>query len=144
MKIIEKNEFWPTVCVCYTLISLGKIVLECFLQGALENEQANFLLIFVLCFLATFVLSQHYRLDRFPLPAVIIGQYVVLIAAVFFITWLIGRAEPLSEHAYRDMFRSFTIPYVIGAIVYYAAYFRQVKKANRMLEDVRKKTKKCN
>ena len=139
MKVIEKHEFWPTVCVCYTIISLGKIALECFTQGTLGNEQANYILIFVLCFLATLVLSQHYRLDRFPLPVVIIGQYVLLIAVVFGITWILGRMEPLGEHAYRDMFRSFTIPYIIGAIIYYAAYFLQVKKANRMLENLKKK-----
>ena len=141
MKIIDKKEFWPTVCVCYTILSLGKIALEFFTQKAWGNQQANFVLIFVLCFLATFVLSQHYRLDRFPLPAVIIGQYVALIAVVFFVTWLIGRVEPLGKHAYRDMFRSFTIPYIIGAVVYYAAYFHQVRKANKMLENLKKKQK---
>lgn len=141
MKVIEKHEFWPIVCVCYTMISLGKIALEYVTQGVFGNDQANYVLIFVLCFLATFVLSQHYRLDRFPLPLVIIGQYVLLIAVVFGITWLIGRVEPLGEHAYRNMFRSFTIPYIIGAVVYYAAYFWQVKKANRMLENLKKKQK---
>lgn len=142
MKVIEKHEFWPTVCVCYTIISLGKIALEFFTQGTFGNDQANYVMIFVLCFLATLVLSQHYRLDRFPLPVVIIGQYVLLIAVVFGITWLIGQMEPLGEHAYRDMFRSFTIPYVIGAVAYYAAYFLQVKKANRMLENLKKKQQK--
>ena len=139
MKVIEKKEFWPTVCVCYTILSLGKIALEFFTQGAWGNLQANFLMIFVLCFLATLVLSQHYRLDRFPLPAVIIGQYAVMIAVVFLIVWLIGKVGTLGEHAYRDMFWSFTIPYIIGAVVYYIAYFLQVKKANRMLENIKKK-----
>jgi len=37
------------------------------------------------------------------------------------------------------MFRSFTIPYIIGAVIYYAAYFLQVKKANRLLENIKKK-----
>lgn len=139
MKVIEKNEFWPTVCVCYTLISLGKIALEYFTQGAWGNEQANFVLIFVICFFATFVLSQHYRLDRFPLPLVIIGQYVVLLAGIFLFLWISGQIVPLGEHAYRDMFRSFTVPYIIGAVVYYAAYFAQVKKANQRLDNLRKK-----
>ena len=141
MKIIEKHEFWPTVCVCYTIISLGKIALEFFTQGVWSNEQANYVMIFALCFLATFVLSQHYRLDRFPLPAVIVGQYVVLIAVVFAITWAIGQVVPLGEHAYRDIFRSFTIPYIIGAVVYYAAYFLQVRKANKLLENMKNKQK---
>ena len=141
MKVIEKHEFWPTVCVCYTLVSLGKIALEFFTRGIFENEQANYVLIFVLCVLGTLVLSQHYRLDRFPMPVVILGQYVVLIAVVFGITWGIGRVVTLGEHAYRDMFRSFTIPYVIGAVVYYAAYFLQVRKVNKMLENRKKKQK---
>lgn len=139
MKVIEKHEFWPTVCVCYTILSLGKIILEFFTQGAWGNLQGNFVMIFGLCFLATFVLSQHYRLDRFPLPAVIIGQYILLIAVVFLVTWLMGKVTTLGEHAYRDMFRSFTIPYIIGAVVYYVAYFLQVKKANKMLENIKKK-----
>ncbi len=141
MKVIEKHEFWPTVCVCYTILSLGKIALEFFTQGAWGNLQGNFIMIFGLCTLATFVLSQHYRLDRFPLLAVIIGQYVLLIAVVFLITWLMGKVTTLGKHAYRDIFCSFTVPYIIGAIVYYAAYFFQVKKANKMLENIKKKQK---
>ena len=39
------------------------------------------------------------------------------------------------------MFRSFTIPYVIIAGWYYISLFQEIKKANEMLEEIRKEKK---
>ncbi len=45
----------------------------------------------------------------------------------------------LSENSYRDAFRSFTIFYVIGAIIHYVETFHSAKRANKMLNDILEK-----
>ena len=65
------------------------------------------------------------------------GQYALLVAAVMLVTWISGFFVELHEDAYRDMFRSFTIPYVIAAAVYYISLYFEIKKANRLLQEVR-------
>lgn len=137
MKIINKQNFFSTVCVIFTILMLGKIGLEFLVQGIFGDYQGNILLMFLLSLLATFVLSQHYRFQKYPLLAVIIGQYVLLIAFVMFITWLGGRVEPLHEDGYRDMFLSFSIPYFIGVILYYGAVFYEIGRANKALQELK-------
>ncbi len=137
MKIINKQNFFATGCVIFTMLVLGKLALEFLIQGLFENYQQNLVMMFLLSFLATFVLSQHYRFQKYPLLLVIAGQYMLLIAFVLFITWLSGRAEPLHEDACRDMFLSFTIPYFIGVVIYYGAVFHEIGRANRTLQELK-------
>ena len=94
MKIIDKKSFLPTVCVIYTLLSVGKIVLEAQTQGKFGSDQMNMLTILLFSFLGTLVLSQHYRLAQLPLLLVAVLQYVVLIAAVLLFTWISGFFSP--------------------------------------------------
>lgn len=138
MKILNKHNFFPTVCVIFTLLVLGKILLEAVADGIFSDYQKNLLVMFLLSFLATFVLSQYYRFWNFPLPAVLLGQYAVLIGAVMLITWLSSFFQPLHENGYRDMFLSFTIPYIIGAVVYYISLFLEIKHINENLKEIRR------
>lgn len=137
MKIINKQNFFPTVCVVYTLLVLGKLVLEYICQGLWENYQGNLLVMFVLSVLAVFVLSQYYRFQKYPLLVVIVVQYLALIAGVMLFTWISGFFQPLHENGYRDMFLSFSVPYAIGVVIYYAALFHEVKTVNRMLKQIK-------
>lgn len=134
MKIIKKGEFIPTVCMIYTILSVAKIVLEAMTQGNFGGYQANLLEMLFLAFLATFVLSQHYRLEYLPLAIVALVQYIVLTAVAMLLTWISGRFTQLHENAYHDMFWSFTIPYVVFAAVYYAALYIEVRRANYLLK----------
>lgn len=68
---------------------------------------------FVLSVLGTFVLSQYYRFQRFPLLSVIVVQYLVLVSAVMAVVWVSSFFAPVHEDGYKDMFLSFTIPYGI-------------------------------
>ena len=137
MKIINRQNFWSVVCIVFTLLLLGKILLELIVRGDFGNYQVNILIMFVLSLLATFVLSQYYRFQQYPLLVVILGQYILLSAIVMFITWIGGRFNELHKNAYRDMFLSFTIPYIIGVIIYYAAVFHEIKSANQALKEIK-------
>ncbi len=138
MKIIDKKTFIPIVCVVYTILSISKIVLEAIVQNKFGNYQSNMLMMFFLSFIATLVLSQHYRLQQIPMAIAIILQYLVLIGVVLLITWISGFYSNLHSNAYRDMFLSFTIPYAIGAAIYYLNVFWEVKKANQILKNLKK------
>lgn len=137
MKIINKQNFFSCVCIVFTMLVLGKIVLEYMTQHVFGNYQENLLVMFVMALLAVFVLSQHYRFQKYPLLAVIAGQYVLLIGIVMLIIWIAGFFQPIHEDGYRDMFVSFTIPYAIGVIVYYAALFHEVKLMNESLKKIK-------
>lgn len=141
MKIINKQNFFPGVCVVYTLLVLGKLALEYIVQGKWGNYQSNLLVMFVLSVLAHFVLSQYYRFQKYPLLVVIVVQYLVLIGGVMLFTWVSGFFAPLHEDGYRDMFLSFSIPYAIGVVVYYMALFHEVKNVNRVLKQIKEETR---
>lgn len=138
MKIINKQNFFPVVCVVFTVLVLIKVLLEAIMQKVFGGYQENLLIMFLLSFLAVFILSQHYRLQNFPLLAVIFLQYLVLIGTVMLLTWVSSFFEPLHKNGYRDMFVSFTVPYMIGAAVYYVSLFYEIKRANRELKDIRR------
>lgn len=137
MKIINKKNFFPTVCTVYALLVLTKVILEYIVQGLWENYQQNLLIMLVLSIMAVFVLSQYYRFQKYPLAVVIVVQYLVLIAGVMLFTWISGFFTPLHENAYRDMFLSFSIPYAVGVVIYYVALFHEVKSVNRILRRIK-------
>ncbi len=141
MKIINRQNFWSVVCIVFTLLLLGKILLEFIVQEVFGNYQENILIMFGLSLLATFVLSQYYRFQKYPLLVVILGQYILLIGIVMLITWIGGWFYELHKDAYRDMFLSFTIPYAIGVIIYYAAVFHEIKGANQALKEIKEHQK---
>lgn len=139
MKLIDKNNFVPTVCVIYTILSVSKIVLEAVKLGIFGSEQGNLLTMLLFSFLGTFILSQHYRLSQLPLLLVAVLQYVVLAAAVLLFTWVSGHFTEIHPNGYRDMLRSFTIPYVIAALFYYGVLYIETKKANQWLQQMKEK-----
>lgn len=139
MKIIDGKNFFPTVCTVYTILVMGKMLVEYIGLGIWEDYQGNLLTMFILALLSTFVLSQYYRFRNYPLLVVIVVQYLVLVSGVLLFTWISGFFSPLHENGYRDMFLSFSIPYGVGVAVYYAALFHEIRSANRVLQQIKKK-----
>lgn len=137
MKIIDKNNFFSVVCTVFTLLVLGKVIIELVVEGLFENYQQNIILMFVFALLATFVLSQYYRFQDYPLLVVILVQYLVAISVVMLIMWITTFFEPMHEDGYHDIFWSFTIPYGIGVVVYYVALFREVGYMNKTLKKIK-------
>ena len=132
MKIINKSNFISIVCVSFTLIVCGKLFLEKSMGFVDKNYTENIFMCLGISVLATAILSLHYYLQRFPFIPVVIGQYLLLIGLIFTGIWIAGHFSENSPSAYRDMFVSVTVPYVVGAIVYYISYFYQIKKANQV------------
>lgn len=134
MKLINKNNFISIVCVTFTLIVCGKLILEKITGFVDKNYTENIFMCLGISILATFILSLHYYLQRFPFIPVVIGQYLALIGFIFLCIWILGHFTENSPSAYHDMFVSVTIPYVIGAVVYYISFFLEIKKANEVFQ----------
>ena len=136
MKLINKHNFISIVCISFTLIVCGKLLLEKSTGFVDRYYTENIFTCLGISVLATFVLSLHYYLQRFPFIPVVIGQYLALIGFVFLCIWIMGHFTEYAPSAYKDMFISITIPYVAGAIVYYISFFRQIKKANEVFSSL--------
>jgi hypothetical protein len=106
--------------------------------GKINPTQTNLWLCLILSAIAVFILSQHYRFDRYSLITVIIMQYVVAMFLVFLLVWLSGFFVEIHPDGYHDVFVSFTIPYWLGAIFYYINLFVEVKKQNEMIQEIKK------
>ena len=136
MKLITKHNFFYIVCVSFTLITTGKLLLEK-IDGFTDRYYSeNIFTILAISILGTLVLATHYYLRRFPFIPVFIGQYLVTIGIVCLAIWIGQKFTDFAPSAYKDMIISVTIPFVIGAIVYYVAFFREIKKANKLLENM--------
>ena len=130
MKIIDRHNFISVVCVSFTLIVCGKLLYEKLIGFTDRFYTENIFTCLLVCVLATFILSLHYYLQRFPFIPVVIGQYVFLIGVIFVTIWFASKFTDMAPSSYKDMFISVTIPYVIGAAAYYISYFLEIKKAN--------------
>ncbi|BCN30378.1 DUF6608 family protein [Anaeromicropila herbilytica] len=138
MQLINRKNFISIVCTVYTIISLSKIILEA-MQGYKDPYYVeNFITIFFISLGATFVLGLHYYLQNVPLTIVILGQYIFLLGIIMLSIWIESHFQKMASTAYRDMFLSFTFPYIIGAIIYYVSIMLQMRKANKTLEEINK------
>lgn len=136
MKLITKHNFFYIVCVSFTLITTGKLLLEK-IDGFTDRYYSeNIFTILAISILGTLVLATHYYLRRFPFIPVFIGQYLVTIGIVCLAIRIGQEFTDFAPTAYKDMIISVTIPFVIGAIVYYVAFFHEIKKANKLLENM--------
>lgn len=136
MKLINKNNFISIVCIAFTVLVCGKLILE-----ALANFTDRYYTQNIFCCLAfsiaiTLVLSMHYHLQNLPFIPVLIGQYLLILAITFLTVWIAGFFTDEAPTAYMDMFRSVSIPFWGGAVVYYIVFFAKIKKANRILEEM--------
>lgn len=138
MQLISKKNYISIVCIVFTLISLSKIILET-ISGYKDPHYAeNFIIIFLISLIAILVLGLHYYLQMVPLTIVILGQYIFLLGIIMLGIWIDSHIQKMAPTAYKDIFMTFTVPYVIGAIIYYVTILLQMRKANRTLEEIKK------
>ncbi len=129
------KQYAQTVCVVYTCMVIWKVILEA-LKGITDAQYGkNLMLMFLITCLATAILHLYEKLQKYPLIPVIIGQYVLVIGIVLggvFFAEKIGITE-IAAVGYWDLFISVTVPFIVGAIIYYVVFFVDIKRANRML-----------
>lgn len=134
MKLINKRTFFPIVCIFFTLITCGKLLLEKAYNFTDRYYTDNIFTILGFSVLITIILSLHFYLQKYPFWLVLIAQYALTVGIVFLAIFIHGRLSTNAPTAYWDMFKSITIPFIIGALVYYIWFFTQIKRANKVLE----------
>lgn len=136
MKLINRKNFISIVCICFTLNVLVKLIWEKAKGITDPHYTENTFLCFGIALLITTILAVHYYLQRFPFIPVFVGQYLITEGLVLGFVWWVGHYATLAPTAYRDMFISVTIPFAVCALVYYLIFFRQIKKANAIIEQL--------
>jgi predicted tellurium resistance membrane protein TerC len=136
MKLITRKNFLSIVCISFTFIVCGKLIAEKLAGFTDRYYVENIFACLGFSVIITLILSLHYYLQKYPFIPVFLGQYAVTVGLVLLYVWIDGHFSEHSPNAYRDMFISVTIPFIIGAVVYYWSFFREIKKANKMIEEI--------
>jgi len=139
MKIINKKNILPIICITYTVVSIFSTILEIIYNGEMKPPQLNTFLFLILSILGVCVLSQHYRFERFSPLTMIIMQYVIAVAVIIVSLWIASFFADIHPDGYKDMTLSFSIPYFIGTVIYYVCLRAEVRKQNSLLENIKKK-----
>lgn len=138
MRIINRKNFWTVFCLTFTPLSLIGTCLDIAYKGGVNYSQFNTLGIAAACFVAIFILSSSYRMEMLSPLAVIVLQYGAAAACYMFLTWLSSFWDPVDAAGYRDMFVSFSIVYVIGAVIYYLRLQKDIRRQNEELQEIKK------
>lgn len=139
MKKALRNEILLVICVSYTLISLAATVIN--ILAGTETSNFNTISMLVFTTIAVLVLYTHQLFDGISPLMMIIIQYVIAMGLVMLYVFLVGLFNPVSEGGYWDIFVSFTIPYVIGAVVYYISVFHQARQQDALLQEIKEAKK---
>lgn len=143
MKILKGIEIPIAICISYTILSVYNAAAS-LIVGRETGPHSNSLLMLLFTTIAILILSLHHLFDECP-PAVMIAvQYIIAMGLVFLTTYILSFFEEMGENGYRDIFLSFTIPYIIGAIIYYISLFRTAQRQNTLLTQINAAHKKRN
>ena len=125
------------ICISYTSVSVTAAVINAI--TGMENDNSNTLIMFTFCVIASIVLSLYTLFDSISPLAMMIIQYV---AACFFcglFLLVISRIEPISPRGWFEYYRSFTIPYIIIAGIFYYYLSKEVKEQNKLIHEIQEK-----
>lgn len=137
MKLLNKKNIIPVICITYTAVSVVLTIFEILVKGEMNPTQLNMFLFLLFSILGVGVLSQHYRLERFSPLTMILIQYLTAVAIILVSLKAASCFVDIHPDGYRDMTISFSIPYFIGAIVYYISLRLEVRKQNRILQKLK-------
>ena len=128
------------LCCSYTIVSVAGAFIN--MAMGTETNNANVVLMFIFCNIAVFVLSIHKFFEKLSPLAMIIIQYVVALVlctvAILIATLFWG---PVTPRGWFEFFRSFTIPYIIGAALYYYRLYREARDQDEMIKEIQQKKK---
>lgn len=124
------------ICVAYTIISLSSTILSVVMAQLMNPFQLNQLLMFIWTCIALGSLSLYYCFESWSTIQIVVLQYVVAMGLVLLSVAFIGLFEPLHPNGFKDAFVSFTIPYVIGALLFNISIHWEVNKMNQKLKQL--------
>lgn len=140
MRPINKRNFFPIVCIVYTCLSIINVVVEGIFWDYFSRDHLNALVSFVFCMLVVFALSQQERIFRLPFILAVITQYILVETLMLLMTWVIGHFVELAESAFRDLFISSSVIYIILNVIYVLYFHIDLKRHNDILKKIKQKS----
>lgn len=134
------GEMLIYICVSYTIISLIDAGM-CMSHGRFQLSAVNSFYQLVFTTIAVVILYSHNLFERVSPLVMVIIQYVLAMGTVFLFVYIQSFFIELHPDGYKDVFRSFTTFYIIGAGIYYIYVFRDAKKQNDLLQEIKNKSK---
>ena len=125
------------IFVSYTVVSVSSAVINIILGGQTNN--LNELMMFVICIIASVVLSLHRLFDSISPLAMMVIQYLLACVLIAVMLLIVSHFDTITIQGWLDLYRSFTIPYVILAGVYYYSVFADTKKKDSIIKDLQKR-----
>lgn len=138
MKKVNLPEMLIAICICYTILSLVNAGLN-LATGREDISASNSFNMILWTSLGAGILYTHHYFQRLSPLVMVISQYAIAMGLIFASIYIEGQFVPIHPNGYRDAFRSFTIPYIIGAIIYYVHIFREAKRQNILLQEIKKR-----
>ena len=126
------------LCISYTAVSITCAITN-IITGH-ETNNMNVLIMFGTCIIASVVLSFYEVLDVVSPLAMMIIQYLVAAALCAVMLFIISRFDPISPRGWFEYYRSFTIPYVILAGIYYYSVYLDTKKKDNLIKEIQKQS----
>lgn len=142
MKIVNKKNIVSVVCITYTFVSVSLTTFEIIINKAINPTQLNLFLFLIFSILGVGVLSQHYRLERFSPVTMLLIQYLCAIAIIFIGTKTAACFADIHPDGFRDLTLSFSVPYAIGAVIYYISLWLEVRRQNQIIKKMKESGKK--
>lgn len=125
------------VCVVYTVVSIVLTSFEVIERRYINQTQINMLLFLLLSILSVVLMSQQYRLNRFSPLVQGVVQYVILIFVILISLFVFSHFVEVHVNGYRDILISFSVPYVLGLVIYFICLNMEVKKQNKMIKQIK-------
>lgn len=141
MKRKTLLEIGLSICVSYTILSILNAIVN-IVDSDYAYTPENSIMMLIWCSIAVITLFSHRFLSRFSPIIMILVQYIIALLLVMGTLFISRFFEELGPTTLYDGFRSFTIPFVIGAIIYYINVFLEAKKQNRLLQQVKQLQKR--
>ncbi len=135
MRILRGVEIPIAICISYTILSMINVIID-LLRGRASGSHYNSIAMLLLCTIAVLVLSIHHLFDEWSPVLMIIIQYVIAMGLVLLLVFISSFFTEVSEGGYKDIIISFTVPYMIGAFIYYSSVFRSAKRQDRLIQEI--------
>ena len=128
--------FLLELCCSYTVVSVTGAIVN--ILAGTETNNLNVLVMFCFCVIIVAILSMHKLFEDVSPLVMIIVQYLVSLALCALLAFGISMIihDPITPRGWFEYFRSFTIPYIIGAGYYYYRVFADAKKTNVLINEL--------
>lgn len=136
--MITRKNFLSVYCQVFTLISLTGAILDIIGRRSMNYSQFNLFNIAVFSLIGLAIVSQAFRLSNLSPLKMLIVLYLTGLACIYLIVW-IGTlfGMQVAEGGGWDIFRSFSVPYLIILAVYLYRIRKETKKQNSDLHKLR-------